>query len=161
MLTDILLFPGLVFHEFSHFLVCIILGVKVKKVHISFEEGYVNHTVPKSIIKSFLIATAPTFMAFITSLVLANIFLDELWMEALKFYFIFTILYMSTPSKADTEFQQYHKFLGKVITFPLFVIFRLYYYISRSRFYKVLYSILVINLALLLRAAFELRIIGL
>jgi len=152
----ILLFPGLIFHEFSHYVMCRILGVKVKKVEIKTKSGYVQHVVPKSIIKSFLIATAPSLLALLFSVILLNIFFDNLVYEAIKFYVIYSFLYVSTPSKEDTNFLEHHKFLKKVLAFPFFVLFRLYYYISRSHYTKAVYSFGVISIVLLLRAAYEL-----
>ncbi|MCD4740782.1 metalloprotease family protein [archaeon] len=53
-LVDIALFPGILFHEFSHFITCIVLGVKVGQV--KFTSVTHQRTTPW---KNFFIAFAP------------------------------------------------------------------------------------------------------
>jgi len=151
MIKEILLFPGVVFHEISHYLMCLIMGVKVKKVKISFYGGSVEHVVPKSIIESILISIAPCVFAISFSVVLINIFLENPLYELVKFYFVFVMLYVSTPSKADTDFMKHHSTWQKVLAFPLFLIVRFYYYASHNEYTKVIFSLTVIIIILLSR----------
>lgn len=54
-----LLFPGVIFHELSHYLACIVAGVKVHNVRLfGFKEAFVQHEVPTAG-KSIAITLAP------------------------------------------------------------------------------------------------------
>lgn len=52
-------FPGLVFHELSHYIACLLFGVKVNKVRLfSTTEAYVSHDIPNAW-QGILISVAP------------------------------------------------------------------------------------------------------
>ena len=56
--------PGVVTHELSHHIFCIIFNVKVIKVcYYNFKDssGYVRHERPKHLYQDILIAVAPFF----------------------------------------------------------------------------------------------------
>lgn len=140
MIKEILLFPGLVLHEIAHFLMCLVLGVKVKGFKISLREGFVTHVIPKSIIKSLLIAIAPFFFGMLVSYLL----ITNVRIELISFYLSFVILYMSFPSMEDTRFNTHHHWVKKTITFPLFVIFRILYYFGNNSIVRIVFSIIAI-----------------
>ncbi len=140
MLTDLLLFPGVVFHELAHLLMCLLLSVKVTRFKISLTGGFVEHVSPSSIIKSLLVATAPFIAALIAALIMLNIYTSGFYAEALKLYFSFVILYSSFPSLEDTNFQKYHNLLKKILTFPFFVILRLEHLLGKSSQLKTVYA---------------------
>jgi len=143
----ILLFPGVVFHELAHYVMCKILGVEVKKVSISLDSGFVRHVVPRSIIVSLLIAVAPGVLAAAFSLFALSFSLSNIYYEIVKHYLVFAVLYESFPSKADTNFTANHSLLKKIIFFPLFAVFRLFYFFSRNKYLKAIFSLLVMNLS--------------
>jgi hypothetical protein len=146
-----ILLPGIIFHELSHYIMCKLLFVRVKKVRLS----HVEHYVPKSIIKSLLISIAPFLFSLIFAIIMLNYFFEGYY-EILKFYLVYVVLYCSFPSKADTNFHKHHKILKKVVFYPLFLIFRFYYYISKSKYYKIIYSLCVIIVIHIIRILFQL-----
>ncbi len=103
---NLLLFPGIIFHELSHYIACIFAGVKVKKLKLSLDESFVAH---ESSIgsKSVLIATAPFLFGTILSLIfyyigitawVANDLLLIVW-----FWLGFSTAFHSFPSLDDTK----------------------------------------------------------
>lgn len=155
MISSLLLFPGILFHEFSHLLMCVLLSVRIKKVRVSLDSGFVTHEVPKSIIKSILVGIAPSIFSIAAAYLILNYYLPmQLWMDVIRYYFVFVILYTSLPSKEDTDFHQYHNIVKKVFTFPLFVVFRVFYYFGKNYYFRVFYTVLVIFLCLFYRIVF-------
>ena len=65
ILRSIFYMPGVIIHEFSHHLFCIIFGAKVINVcYYNFKDssGYVIHNRPKHLFQDILISTAPFFL---------------------------------------------------------------------------------------------------
>lgn len=61
-LIPLVLAPGVVIHEFAHYLVCTVLNVQVGEVvffRFGNPAGYVEHQIPQSYTKRILISTAP------------------------------------------------------------------------------------------------------
>lgn len=150
MITELIMFPGVLFHELAHYLACLLTGVKVTRFNVSlrYQSGFVEHTVPKSIIKSIFIAIAPGLLALMTAFLLIQHYFTSDYLEIGKYLIIFIILYNSFPSKEDTKFYQHHHIVKKVLTFPLFLVFRIFHYFNKSELLKISYCLMVIGAAL-------------
>lgn len=135
----ILLFPGILFHELSHYLMCLLLGVKVKKFQVRFKSGHVKHVLPKSITKSLLISVAPSIFAKMFAFII--LFYR---MNLITFYLAFVVLYASAPSKADTNFHKYHSFIKQIAFYPAFLLFRVVYFVGKDKYINTLYSLFII-----------------
>jgi hypothetical protein len=145
MIKNILIFPGVLFHEIAHLLMCLALRVGVRKFKVSlFRESFVEHHIPGSIVKSFFIATAPFLLALLVSFLYMRIFFSSLLLEILKLYIVYIILYKSFPSKEDTNFHESHTYWKKIVTLPFFLILRLQYFLGKSQSIKGIYAIVVI-----------------
>ena len=62
VLLSFLTFPGVIFHEISHYIMCKIARIRVHKVvlfRFGNPMGYVEHDAPKMFIDSILISIAP------------------------------------------------------------------------------------------------------
>ena len=114
ILRSIFYLPGVVIHELSHHLFCIILKVKVIKVcYYNFRDssGYVLHEQPKSLYQNVLISTAPFFLnSFIGILIAYPTIVNKLStldLESLNYQDFFRLIISisigmnSIPSKGD------------------------------------------------------------
>lgn len=100
-----LFFPGMIFHELSHYLACAFIGVKVSKVKLfGTEEAFVEHAKPNA-----WQAVAITIAPFILGSIFAFYFFayaNELAgalnaMAVLVFWLAFSLALFSFPSKHD------------------------------------------------------------
>ncbi|MBN3037119.1 MAG: DUF3267 domain-containing protein [Candidatus Diapherotrites archaeon] len=67
---NIIFFPGVVFHEFAHYIACVLLGVRVTAVKWwGLREAHVTHEAPAAW-KSIAISSAPFFAGSLASVVL-------------------------------------------------------------------------------------------
>ncbi len=81
MKANLIFFPGMIFHEFSHLIACVLFGVKVRKVKfLGFQEAYVVHEQPNAL-KSIIITLAP--------FILGN------WVAFYFFSYAFELLFLS------------------------------------------------------------------
>lgn len=99
------LFPGIVFHEFSHYLACLLFGVRVKRVQwFGLDEAFVVHEVPKPL-PSIIITLAPFLLGNWLGFLLletANSLLASFNPLLLLYYwFALALLYYSFPSDQD------------------------------------------------------------
>lgn len=79
-----LLAPGVVLHEFSHHILCLLSGVKVHKVvyfRMGNPAGYVVHEEPSLYRQIFAIVAGPFFLNSAASVVLLNLALRQ-WSRA-------------------------------------------------------------------------------
>jgi hypothetical protein len=114
-------FPGMIFHEISHYLACIILRVRVRKVKL-FDpvEAFVIHD-KASPWKAIIISLAPFIIGnwFALELFkLANQMLSFLNIIGLLLYwFALSLVYYSFPSKEDSKnaFYSFKEFYSKQI----------------------------------------------
>jgi len=102
---NFLFFPGVVFHELSHLLACILLGVRVTKVKFwGTSEAFVQHEI-STLWKNIGIALAPfglsTFTAF-TLIHIANT-TSTLQLKIIAYYFAFSIAFHGFPSHVDVN----------------------------------------------------------
>ena len=114
ILRSIFHMPGVIIHEFSHHLFCIIFGAKVINVcYYNFKNssGYVLHNRPKHLYQDILIATAPFFInSFLAGLVAYPTIINKLsitglvnfnWTDILKIIISISIGVHAIPSKGD------------------------------------------------------------
>ena len=114
ILRSIFYMPGVIIHEFSHHLFCIIFGAKVINVcYYNFKDssGYVLHNRPKHLYQDILIATAPFFVnSFLGGLVAYPTIINKLsitgfvnfnWTDILRIIISISIGMNAIPSKGD------------------------------------------------------------
>ena len=114
ILRSIFYMPGVVTHELSHHIFCIIFNVKVIKVcYYNFKDssGYVRHERPKHLYQDVLIAIAPFFLnTFIGSLVAYPTIINKFstlgllslnWPDILRIIIAISICMQAIPSKSD------------------------------------------------------------
>lgn len=116
--------PGIVIHEFAHYLSCVLLGVPVGDVtffRFGNPAGYVEHQVPRSYTKRILITFAPL-------LVNMAVAVGTFWWSTrtvlpyslLAVYVGVTVVAKSLPSSIDAKNLFPHSRLGYV--HPLFLL---------------------------------------
>ena len=114
ILRSIFYMPGVVTHEISHHIFCIIFNAKVIKVcyyNFNNSSGYVQHERPKHLYQDFLIAIAPFFLnTFIGGLVAYPTITNKLstlgllslnWRDMLSMIISISIGMQAIPSKGD------------------------------------------------------------
>ena len=114
ILRSIFYMPGVVTHELSHHIFCIIFNVKVIKVcYYNFKDssGYVRHEKPKHLYQDILIAVAPFFLnTFLGGLVAYPTIINKLpilglltlnWRDILSMITSISIGMHAIPSKRD------------------------------------------------------------
>ena len=102
----LLLYPGIICHEFMHLFACIFLGVKVKKLKFGLKESFVEHANSDSF-RIFIIGTAPFFfgnlIAFFLIIFALKRFISFFWLFALILWIAISIIFYSIPSSQDTK----------------------------------------------------------
>ena len=114
ILRSIFDMPGVVIHELSHHIFCIIFNAKVIKVcYYNFQDssGYVRHERPKHLYQDVLIAVAPFFLnTFLGGLVSFPTIINKLpslgllslnWRDILSMIISISIGMHAIPSKGD------------------------------------------------------------
>jgi len=114
ILRSIFYMPGVVTHELSHHILCIVFNVKVIKVcYYNFKDssGYVRHESPQHLYQDVLIAIAPFFLnTFLGGLVSYPTITDKLptlgllslnWRDILSIIISISIGMQAIPSKGD------------------------------------------------------------
>ena len=100
-----LLFPGVIFHELSHYLACVFFGVKVYSTRLfDSNEAYIQHAKPNAW-QAFAISIAPfvvnNFLG-VWLLLFANDLLVSKNLVALLFYWLaISFIFHSFPSDTD------------------------------------------------------------
>ena len=98
-------FPGLVFHELSHYIACLLFGVKVNEVKLfSTTEAYVSHDVPNAW-QGILISVAPfavgNFLGYFL-LGIANALVKVNFIAAgVLYWFSIGLIFYAFPSMHD------------------------------------------------------------
>ncbi len=134
---NVVLFPGVIFHEMSHFIACIILGVRITETKFwGLEEAHVKHEEP-SLLKTALITTAPLTLGTIISFffitlghkqMLALTTVNDLLFSLALYWLALGICFHGFPSSQDaenalnslTEFTKKHLILSILLS-PLLV----------------------------------------
>jgi len=106
--------PGIIVHELSHHLFCIIFGAKVTDVcYYNFREssGYVNYLRPKHLYQDVLISIAPFFLnSLLSGLVAYPTVINKLsitglenlsWQDILRIIISISLGMNAIPSKQD------------------------------------------------------------
>ncbi len=101
------LFPGIVFHEFSHYLACLLFGVRIKSVKwFGEDEAYVLHAVPKPV-PSLFIALAPFLLGNALAFLLLETAQSQLAafnpLALLFYWFAVSLAFYSFPSDQDGQ----------------------------------------------------------
>lgn len=102
---NLLFFPGMILHEFSHFVACAFLGVKVSRLKLfGVKEAFVEHAKPNAW-QSVAITLAPFFLCNLLSFLLFN-YANELVgaqniLSILAYWLALSLALFSFPSKQD------------------------------------------------------------
>lgn len=100
-----LFYPGVIMHEFSHAIACIILRAKISKISFGLQESYVKHETAGPT-RMALIALAPFYLGLVISILL--FYYAKISHTSIIWFFVMNylgicILYNSIPSKQDTK----------------------------------------------------------
>ncbi len=104
-ILNMLFFPGIVLHETSHALACLLLNVPIKKIKfIGKEGGYVVHDDSKSY-KIIIISITPFFLNIFFSLVFARVVLLEssFYLKVFFTWLALSSIYFCLPSAEDVK----------------------------------------------------------
>ena len=167
ILRSIFFMPGVIIHELSHHLFCIIFNVKVIDVcYYNFKDssGYVLHNGPKHLFQGILISVAPFFInSFIGGLVAYPTVINKLsittglmsinWQDFLRIIISISIGMKAIPSKGDglsvwnsvgnSDINFLLKIFARLIFAPLvFIIYLLNFGFSYLRI-DLIYGVLV------------------
>ncbi|MCK5589014.1 MAG: DUF3267 domain-containing protein [Candidatus Pacebacteria bacterium] len=140
----LILSPGIVIHEFSHVVFCLISGVKIHKVRffrLSERAGYVKHSEPKDFIEAFLISFGPLFLNTLLSFLAFKQFnLNFAEPKNLLFLYLgITIALAAIPSDEDGDsFGKYIKlrFKKNILFFPLFLFYLIIWFLNIANYLK-------------------------
>lgn len=101
-----LFYPGVIIHEFSHALACLVLRVKISKISFGLKESYVKHE-QAGPVRMSLIALAPFYLGFVLGFILfwlaKSYYFSNLILFIVLNYLGICILYNSIPSDQDTK----------------------------------------------------------
>ena len=163
ILKSIFYMPGVIIHEFSHHLFCIIFKAKVIKVcYYNFNDssGYVLHNRPKYLYQNILISIAPFFInSFLGGIIAYPTVIDKLsitglaslnWQDLLRIIISISIGMKAIPSKgdgqslwvsiADSNDNFLLKIFGQIIIAPLVFIIYLTNFASSYLKIELLYG---------------------
>ena len=163
ILRSIFYMPGVIIHEFSHYLFCIIFKAKVIKVcYYNFNDssGYVLHERPKHLYQNVLISIAPFFLnSLLGGLIAYPTVIDKVsitglanlnWQDVLRIIISISIGMKAIPSKgdglslwgsiADSNENFLLKIFGQIIIAPLVFIIYLMNFTSSYLNSELLYG---------------------
>ena len=166
ILRSIFYMPGVVTHELSHHIFCIIVNAKVIKVcYYNFKDssGYVRHERPKHLYQDVLIAVAPFFLnTFFGGLVAYPTIINKLptlgllslsWRDILRIIISISIGMQAIPSKGDalsmwnfigeSDMNFLFKIAAKLIIAPLVIVVFLLNFLSSFLKIDLFYGICV------------------
>jgi hypothetical protein len=118
----ILLAPGIVLHEVSHYIMCRSLGVRVQKLRLLEVDKYwhlsgyvIPDPIQNSFFKPFLISVAPSVVNTILAclLILVAPYFTEPWIEILLSWLVASFILCCGPSRDDLAFA-----LRPIIKYP-------------------------------------------
>ena len=167
ILYIIIVAPGIIVHEFSHMIFCVLSGVRVFKVrYLQFKNpaGYVEHAQPRGFIRAFFISIGPllfgsalSFALFWFTLYLIKNFQFSIFnfiTIIFSIWFAFAIAINCFPSDGDARvllseakrhvFQKFNPFA--LILFPFVWLIQLANYLKRWHF-DWIYAIFLLILA--------------
>lgn len=160
---DILTFPGVIIHEWSHKFFCNYFGVQVYKVkYFQFgkrEAGYVTHEPARKFWQTFWISSGPIFINTLFALILsAVVFSIDGNIYDIKhivlYWLAFSVGCHSFPSDADAgvvlEYSKNqirnHFAIWHILTYPFFWVIYLLNFLRKFGF-DYIYSVFLIFLA--------------
>ncbi len=101
---NLITFPGVIFHEFSHYFFCKLTGIKVKKVcffRFGNPSGYVVHEIPKAYSKEILISLSP--LIFNSLIAILFFILGHSRLPFLWYWLGFSAGFNAFPSNKDAS----------------------------------------------------------
>ncbi len=176
---SIIFFPGMIFHELSHLIACLLVGVKVKKVKFfGLSEAYVVHEKANAL-KSVIITLAPFILGNAIAFYFLSFSFRLLFFSDISgFFFLWlglSFLYYCFPSDHDAsntfnafkEFYSNNLVKGNLIVklllvisipfvfFPLFIILGLLILFNFSRLIRLFWVVFIFALVFNEPIAFE------
>lgn len=151
----VLLFPGVIFHELSHFIACKVLGVKVRGVKLwGLNSAHVRHDV-SHFTKNILIAMAPLILGSLAAIIftalghmavkaLVSVYNTDI-IRVLLFYWLgLSFAYHCFPSKTDADngIHSLTTHYKSRLAFKAGIVKGLLYWISVPPFFVPLYLLL-------------------
>ena len=161
--------PGVMVHEFSHVVFCLLMNVRIYKVcyfQLGNPAGYVEHQRPKNFIQAFFISVGPLILGAVLSILffLFSIYsvmhfpINALTIaEALiSFWFALAIAMNSFPSDGDAKVllsETNHHVLQRfnplaIIVYPFILIIKLANYLKKF-YFDYIYTVALLALAVL------------
>jgi hypothetical protein len=125
----VILFPGVVLHEFSHILACKIVGVKITNVKFfSYSGGYVEYVAKKNnYFKNFFISVAPLIVGIgivfliVRSIGGTSLSVVEVIRKIILSYLAISVFFGLFPSFKDFQ----NAWIGYLMTIAILAVFRL------------------------------------
>lgn len=162
--------PGIIIHEFSHQLFCVLVGVKVFKVkyfQLKNPAGYVEHAQPRNFIQAFFVSVGPFIFGTILSLLLfwftAYTMINQplllttyyLLLPLIAFWFGTSIAVQCFPSSGDakvllleTNRHVLHRFNPfAIILYPFVFIIKIANFLKRF-YFDWIYAIILLAIAI-------------
>ncbi len=105
MILELLFYPGVIIHELTHFIACVLLGVKVTKIKFGLKEAYVQHLDVNNW-KTIIIALTPFILSNVIALTIIYFTLKikpAFYVFGLVLWLALTIIYHSVPSRKDVD----------------------------------------------------------
>ena len=129
-------FPGMIFHELSHYIACILFGVKVHRVKLfGANEAFVVHDQPVAW-KAIIITLSPFILGTFVGLKLFSFGIELLiasnLLSIIFFWFALSLFYYSFPSLQDSKnaFYSTSKFYSKAIFGRRALVWRIFWLLT-------------------------------
>ena len=162
--------PGIIAHEFSHELFCVLSGVKVFKVkyfQLRNPAGYVEHAQPKNFIQAFFISVGPfifgTLLAFGIFIFAIKIvllkpspayYLQTYLLTTICLWFGFSISMACFPSSGDAQvllseanrhlFRRFNPFA--ILLYPFVILIKFANHLQKF-YFDYIYATIILALA--------------
>lgn len=158
---SILFFPGIVFHELSHVIACLVTGVKIGKVKwFGTDEAFVEHAKP-NVVQGLIISIAPLILGNAIGfelLLFGHDLANHLSVFAIVVYwFAVSLMLYSFPSKQDAQnsFETFTEFYKKRILGKNGLLSKLFWLLTFPFFFVPL--VILFGIILLFDSVFSLR----
>jgi len=109
-IVALIFFPGTVIHELSHFIVAMLLFLKVREIHIfpEFEKNYIKLGrviyEKQDVIRGIIVGIAPIAIGLVIFFWMSTLqifFIENIWLKLLMLYLIFVISTTMFSSRQD------------------------------------------------------------
>ncbi len=140
----LILFPGVIIHELSHVIFCLITFTRIKSLKLfSKSGGFVIHNKPRWLWVSFIISVAPILVGSVILFITMRYFSNQTILSALNIkslfllYFLSSIVITMLPSKQD--------FLNAASVYiAIFIAIICYYFLSDNKIFFVQLNTLIV-----------------